>query len=182
MSPDSCPGLADKWGAEFDALYTQYECEGRAMQKVKAQRLWFAILEAQVETGNPFMLFKDHCNRKSNQQVGQAAVWDCPPLSRSGHSSHCAPQQHPRQSHSHLSLAIRKLPGFIVACSDLCAPTRRPLARPPEPGNHQVLQPLHRNCAIHVPGGDRSLQLGVSRTTALCPPKDAGRARECILQ
>eukprot|EP00873_Tetraselmis_striata_P037568 jgi/Tetstr1/457832/TSEL_044377.t1 len=68
MSPDSCPGLADKWGAEFDALYTQYECEGRAMQKVKAQRLWFAILEAQVETGNPFMLFKDHCNRKSNQQ------------------------------------------------------------------------------------------------------------------
>eukprot|EP00873_Tetraselmis_striata_P044175 jgi/Tetstr1/464439/TSEL_000110.t2 len=68
MSPDSCPGLADKWGAEFDALYTQYEREGRAMQKVKAQRLWFAILEAQVETGNPFMLFKDHCNRKSNQQ------------------------------------------------------------------------------------------------------------------
>jgi ribonucleoside-diphosphate reductase subunit M1 len=68
MSPDSCPGLAEAWGAEFDAAYERYEREGRAMETVSARRLWFAILEAQVETGNPFMLFKDHCNRKSNQQ------------------------------------------------------------------------------------------------------------------
>ncbi|KAL0076585.1 ribonucleoside-diphosphate reductase large chain [Phycomyces blakesleeanus] len=66
--PSEAPGLADVWGDEFDALYLQYEREGRARQTIKAQKLWYAILEAQTETGNPFMLYKDACNRKSNQQ------------------------------------------------------------------------------------------------------------------
>merc|ERR1719172_511616 len=66
--PNQAPGLADCWGEEFEALYEKYEREGRAMKTVKAQQLWFAIMEAQVETGNPYMLFKDACNRKSNQQ------------------------------------------------------------------------------------------------------------------
>ncbi len=66
--PNQAPGLADCWGEEFEALYEKYEREGRALKVVKAQQLWFAIMEAQVETGNPYMLFKDACNRKSNQQ------------------------------------------------------------------------------------------------------------------
>ncbi|KAI9029734.1 ribonucleoside-diphosphate reductase large chain [Phycomyces nitens] len=66
--PSEAPGLADVWGDKFDALYLQYEREGRARQTIKAQKLWYAILEAQTETGNPFMLYKDACNRKSNQQ------------------------------------------------------------------------------------------------------------------
>ena len=66
--PNEAPGLADCWGDEFEALYEKYEKEGRGKRTVKAQQLWFAVLEAQVETGNPYMLFKDACNRKSNQQ------------------------------------------------------------------------------------------------------------------
>ncbi|KAH9908149.1 ribonucleoside-diphosphate reductase large chain [Xylariomycetidae sp. FL2044] len=68
MCPNECPGLADVYGDEFEALYEKYEAEGRGKQKIKAQKLWYAILEAQTETGNPFMLYKDHCNRKSNQK------------------------------------------------------------------------------------------------------------------
>jgi ribonucleoside-diphosphate reductase alpha subunit len=68
MCPNECPGLADTWGDEFVALYEKYECEGRVRQTIKAQTLWFAILDSQVETGTPYMLFKDACNRKSNQQ------------------------------------------------------------------------------------------------------------------
>ncbi|WIA16589.1 hypothetical protein OEZ85_013257 [Tetradesmus obliquus] len=66
--PNEAPGLADVWGEEFEALYTKYEEEGRARKVVRAQQLWFAVLEAQIETGNPYMLYKDSCNRKSNQQ------------------------------------------------------------------------------------------------------------------
>ncbi|GLI66679.1 hypothetical protein VaNZ11_010610 [Volvox africanus] len=66
--PNEAGGLADCWGADFERLYTQYEREGRARKVVRAQQLWFAILEAQVETGNPYMLYKDSCNAKSNQQ------------------------------------------------------------------------------------------------------------------
>ena len=69
MCPNECPGLADCWGEEFDRLYEQYEKEGRARKTIKAQKLWFAVLEAQTETGTPYMLYKDTCNRKSNQQV-----------------------------------------------------------------------------------------------------------------
>lgn len=68
MCPHKCPGLHDVWGEEFEKLYIQYEKEGRANRQIKAQALWFAILESQVETGTPYMLYKDSCNRKSNQQ------------------------------------------------------------------------------------------------------------------
>ncbi len=66
--PNEAPGLSDCWGAEFEALYTRYEAEGKYRKQIKAQDLWFAILESQIETGNPYMLFKDAANRKSNQQ------------------------------------------------------------------------------------------------------------------
>jgi ribonucleoside-diphosphate reductase alpha chain len=66
--PHEAPGLADCWGKEFEALYTKYEKEGRARKVVKAQELWFAILDAQVETGTPYLLYKDAANGKSNQQ------------------------------------------------------------------------------------------------------------------
>lgn len=66
--PNEAPGLSDCWGEKFEDLYTRYEQEGRARKTLKAQDLWFKILEAQIETGNPYMLFKDACNRKSNQQ------------------------------------------------------------------------------------------------------------------
>src|SRR6201991_4098764 len=66
--PHEAPGLHECWGAEFEALYTKYEAEGRMRRTVKAQDLWFAILDAQIETGNPYLLYKDAANRKSNQQ------------------------------------------------------------------------------------------------------------------
>jgi ribonucleoside-diphosphate reductase subunit M1 len=66
--PNEAPGLHEIWGDEFVALYEKYEREGRARETIKAQKLWYAILEAQTETGNPFILYKDACNRKSNQQ------------------------------------------------------------------------------------------------------------------
>src|SRR6201986_205548 len=68
LCPHEAPGLADCWGAEFEALYTRYESEGRARRTVKAQELWFAVLDAQVETGTPYLLYKDAANSKSNQQ------------------------------------------------------------------------------------------------------------------
>ena len=68
MCPHESPGLADCWGEEFEKLYTSYEESGRFRKKIKAQQLWFAILESQVETGTPYMVYKDACNRKSNQQ------------------------------------------------------------------------------------------------------------------
>ncbi|XP_013142738.1 PREDICTED: ribonucleoside-diphosphate reductase large subunit [Papilio polytes] len=68
MCPHDCPGLADCWGEEFEALYGQYEEEKRFVKQVRAQELWKAIIEAQVETGTPYMLYKDSCNRKSNQK------------------------------------------------------------------------------------------------------------------
>lgn len=68
MCPNECPGLANVWGAEFEALYTKYESEGKGRQTIKAQDLWFKILESQIETGTPYMLYKDAANSKSNQQ------------------------------------------------------------------------------------------------------------------
>ncbi|KAK4226471.1 ribonucleoside-diphosphate reductase large chain [Podospora fimiseda] len=68
MCPNECPGLADCYGEEFEALYEKYEKDGKGRKTIKAQKLWYAILEAQTETGNPFMLYKDACNRKSNQK------------------------------------------------------------------------------------------------------------------
>lgn len=66
--PNEAPGLYDVYGEDFEALYTKYEQEGRARKTVKAQELWFKILDAQIETGTPYMLYKDHANRKSNQK------------------------------------------------------------------------------------------------------------------
>ncbi len=66
--PNECPGLADTYGAEFEMLYTKYENEGRQRKTIKARELWSAILESQVETGTPYMLYKDACNEKSNQK------------------------------------------------------------------------------------------------------------------
>jgi len=61
-------GLMDVWGEEFEAVYTKLEAEGKGRKTVKAQQLWFRILESQMETGTPYMLYKDSANRKSNQQ------------------------------------------------------------------------------------------------------------------
>merc|ERR1719439_188474 len=61
-------GLIELWGEEFEELYERLEAEGKGRKTVKAQQLWFRVLEAQMETGTPYMLYKDHCNRKSNQQ------------------------------------------------------------------------------------------------------------------
>lgn len=66
--PHEAPGLSECWGKEFEALYEQYEREGRARKTIKAQELWFAILDAQIETGTPYLLYKDAANSKSNQQ------------------------------------------------------------------------------------------------------------------
>ena len=85
MCPNECSGLADVYGEEFEALYEKsvvkviasksiqtdlcrYEREGCGRRTIKAQKLWYAILEAQTETGNPYMLYKDACNKKSNQK------------------------------------------------------------------------------------------------------------------
>jgi len=66
--PNEAPGLADCHGAEFERLYEKYEKEGRARETMKAQELWFEVLESQIETGTPYMLYKDAANGKSNQQ------------------------------------------------------------------------------------------------------------------
>ena len=68
FSPDEAPNLHETYGKEFEKLYTKYEKEGKARKTVKAQDLWFEILESQIETGNPYILYKDHANKKSNQK------------------------------------------------------------------------------------------------------------------
>ncbi|KAG1710454.1 Ribonucleoside-diphosphate reductase large subunit [Nymphon striatum] len=68
MCPNDCPRLHEVWGNEFEELYTGYEKNKKFIRQVNAQKLWGAILEAQIETGTPYMLYKDSCNRKSNQQ------------------------------------------------------------------------------------------------------------------
>lgn len=66
--PNEAPGLYDLWGEKFEKLYEQYEAEGRGRKTIEARELWNAILQAQIETGNPYLLYKDAANRKSNQQ------------------------------------------------------------------------------------------------------------------
>ena len=68
MCPDKCPGLSDVYGDEFDTLYQKYEKEGKGNKTMKARDLWFKILDSQIETGTPYMLYKDACNKKSNQK------------------------------------------------------------------------------------------------------------------
>jgi len=65
---ESGKGLMDMWGEEFERVYVQLEAAGKGRKTVSAQQLWFRILESQMETGTPYMLYKDHANRKSNQQ------------------------------------------------------------------------------------------------------------------
>uniref|UniRef100_A0A0N5CB62 Ribonucleoside-diphosphate reductase n=1 Tax=Strongyloides papillosus TaxID=174720 RepID=A0A0N5CB62_STREA len=66
--PHECPGLEDCWGDEFEKLYIKYEEEKRYRKQIKARVIWQKICESQIETGTPYMVYKDHCNRKSNQQ------------------------------------------------------------------------------------------------------------------
>ena len=66
--PNEAPGLCDTYGSEFEALYHKYEKEGKARKVIRAQELWFTILESQIETGTPYILFKDAANKKSNQK------------------------------------------------------------------------------------------------------------------
>ncbi len=68
MCPNECPGLSETHGAEFEKLYTKYEQDGRGRKTIKAQDLWYKIVESQIETGTPYMLYKDACNGKSNQK------------------------------------------------------------------------------------------------------------------
>jgi ribonucleoside-diphosphate reductase alpha chain len=68
MCPNECPGLSECWGDEFEALYTKYESEGKGRRKVSAQKLWQMILDAQIQTGTPYLCYKDAANRTSNQQ------------------------------------------------------------------------------------------------------------------
>lgn len=68
MCPNECPGLYDSYGPEFEALYTQYEQEGKGRKTIMARELWLKVLEAQIETGTPYMLYKDAANIKSNQK------------------------------------------------------------------------------------------------------------------
>ncbi len=68
MCPDQCPGLNNVWGKEFETLYESYESQGKYVRQVQARDLWNRIIESQLETGMPYMLYKDHVNQKSNQQ------------------------------------------------------------------------------------------------------------------
>ncbi|MBD0726345.1 ribonucleoside-diphosphate reductase subunit alpha [Flavobacterium sp. L1I52] len=68
MCPNECPGLYDVYGEEFEALYTSYENQGKGRKTIRARELWEKILESQIETGTPYMLYKDSVNRKSNQK------------------------------------------------------------------------------------------------------------------
>ena len=68
FSPSECPGLSEMCGSDFDSLYHHYESEKREKGKINARDLWFKILDSQMETGTPYLLYKDACNKKSNQQ------------------------------------------------------------------------------------------------------------------
>ena len=68
MCPDQCRGLSDLYGDDFNSLYEKYEKEGKYIKQINAQDLWFKILEAQIEQGVPYILYKDAANKKSNQQ------------------------------------------------------------------------------------------------------------------
>ena len=68
MCPDVCTGLSDVYGEEFNKLYTKYEQEGKGIKVMPARKIWLKILDSQIETGTPYLLYKDHANRKSNQK------------------------------------------------------------------------------------------------------------------
>jgi ribonucleoside-diphosphate reductase alpha chain len=68
MTPDECPGLSDSWGEKFNTLYTTYERDNKYVKQIPAKKLWQMIVDAQIQTGTPYLLYKDACNAKSNQQ------------------------------------------------------------------------------------------------------------------
>jgi ribonucleoside-diphosphate reductase alpha chain len=68
FNPDTCPGLSDCWGDQFNQLYRGYEGKNLAVKEIPAKKLWQMILDAQIQTGTPYLLYKDACNAKSNQQ------------------------------------------------------------------------------------------------------------------
>lgn len=68
MCPKECPGLDDVWGEKFEELYTQYEKDGKGRKTIPAQKIWQMILDCQIQTGNPYLCYKDAANSKSNQQ------------------------------------------------------------------------------------------------------------------
>lgn len=68
MCPDECPDLSDTYGEDFNKLYTQYEKDGKYKRQVKAREIWERIVSSQIETGTPYLLYKDSCNKKSNQK------------------------------------------------------------------------------------------------------------------
>ena len=68
MCPDVCPGLSDKVGDDFVKLYNQYISEGKYTKKMLARDLWFKVLDSQMETGTPYLLYKAACNIQSNQK------------------------------------------------------------------------------------------------------------------
>ena len=68
MCPDQCPGLPEVYGQEFEDLYVKYENLGKGTKTIKDRQLWFKILDSQIETGVPYILYKDACNKKSNQK------------------------------------------------------------------------------------------------------------------
>jgi ribonucleoside-diphosphate reductase alpha chain len=68
MTPDECPGLSDSWGEKFNTLYTTYEKDNKYVKQIPAKKLWQMIVDAQIQTGTPYLLYKDACNAKSNQK------------------------------------------------------------------------------------------------------------------
>ena len=68
MCPDVCPGLSEVYGSDFEKLYEQYESEGKGYKNMKARDLWYKVLDSQIETGTPYMLYKNAANKKSNQK------------------------------------------------------------------------------------------------------------------
>ena len=68
MCPHQCKNLCNVYGTQFNELYEQYVHEGKFLKKLRARELWFKILDSQMETGTPYMLYKDACNQKSNQK------------------------------------------------------------------------------------------------------------------
>jgi ribonucleoside-diphosphate reductase alpha subunit len=68
MTPDECPGLSDSWGEEFNSLYLMYESQHKYIKQIPAKKLWQMIVDAQIQTGTPYLLYKDACNSKSNQK------------------------------------------------------------------------------------------------------------------
>ena len=117
MCPNECPGLSDAYGPEFEKLYTRYEEQGLGKKVISAQKLWFKILESQIETGTPYMLYKDACNMKSNQKnLGtiKSSNLCCEIVEYSGNPHPETPMRQENQT-AVCNLASISLPTFVTA-------------------------------------------------------------------